>query len=132
MSADPSEISGALAKQMVQNSKVHFNVDQETIIITEDKIRLCMHQHLGRVEARREWIAPTGVLITLLIIFPTTTFKDFIFTAAVWTAIFVIATLITFAWLIRAIIRARRAPSVEDIVRVMKRESARELGGTGT
>jgi len=124
---NPTKImTDALATQIVQNTTLHLNLSQEAIVITEDKVRLCLIQHLGKIEARKEWIAPAGVVLTLLITFATTTFRDFGLKADVWQAMFVIATLLSVVWLLRAIWRAWKAPTVADVVLEMKQAGATE------
>ena len=130
MTDNSSEIiSSALASQMVQNTSLHLNVGQNTIVITEDKVKLCLLEHLGRLEARREWMTPAGVLLTLVLTFATTSFKDFLLVAATWQAVFVIASALTTGWLLFALRRAWNAPSVDDVVGVMKRASVPKSGG---
>ncbi|HTY55766.1 MAG TPA: hypothetical protein VMB26_11220 [Candidatus Binataceae bacterium] len=122
MTSNSSQIiSGALADQLVQNTSVHLNLAQDAIVITEDKVKLCLLEHLAKLESRREWVAPAGILITLLVTFPTTTFNDFIFKAATWQAGFIIAAILTAAWFIRSLVKAWRTPTVDDVVAVMKR-----------
>jgi len=129
MTNEPSEIiSSALADRMVQDTDVHLNVGQSTIVITEDKVRLCLMQHLGKLESRRGWFTPAGILLTLLLTFVTTSFKDFVLSASTWEAAFGIAALLAAGWLIIAFVCAWNAPSVDDIVGVMKQASDQEEG----
>lgn len=121
------QISGTLSGQIVQNTKVHLNLDQDAIVITEDKLRLCLMTHLGRLEQRRGWIAPLGIFVTILITLATTKFQYFVFEAAVWKAIFVIGAIASFLWLVRAAVIALRAPNIDDVVNEMKR-----VGGTAS
>lgn len=122
-------VSDALASQIVQNTTLHLNLSQDAIVITEDKIRLCLIEHLGRIEAKKDWVAPTGVLLTLLITFATTTFQDFGLKAATWQSIFIISTVLSIGWLLGAIRKAWNAPSVKDLVATMKRAGATQSQG---
>lgn len=122
-------VSDALASEIVQNTTLHLNLSQDAIVITEDKVRLCLIEHLGRMEAKKDWIAPAGVLLTLLITFATTTFQDFGLKAATWQAIFVISAVLSLAWLIWAAKAAWSAPGVEDVVAIMKRAGASQSQG---
>jgi hypothetical protein len=108
---------GFASQFMQDTSKVYSNLGQEIIITTEDKIRLCLMKHLSQMEKRNAWIAPLGILLTIAIVFPTTTFRDFFFlTADTWKAIFVISGLISAAWLIRTLWEARVSSSLTDVV----------------
>lgn len=116
---------GNLADEIVQNTKLHLNLGQDAIVITEDKVRLCLMEHLKRMEARRTWIAPVSVLVTIIAVFVTTEFKDdFVFKAATWEAIFFLLGVMNFGWLVVAVWRAWKAPNVEDIVKMMKKAGA--------
>lgn len=123
---DPSSkiMTDALGQQIVQQTKLHLNLSQDAIVITEDKVKLVLLQHLRRLEAKKEWLAPAGVVVTLVTTFATTTFREFMVPASTWQAIFVIATLISLVWLFRAAWAALRAPTVEDVVSSMKRAGA--------
>jgi hypothetical protein len=125
MNAPPDQMfSDALTSQLVQHTNFHVNLGQDAIIITEDKVRLCLMTHLNRVEDRRQWIAPAGILATLLVVFPTTTFNDFWgLKAAVWQAIAVVSAILTFAWLVKSGFKALNAKTLDDVIGEMKRAS---------
>lgn len=100
---------------------VHSNLDQEIIQITEDKLRLVLNQHLTKCEQRLAWVAPLGLLIAIVTAFTTATFKDaLMLSAATWEAAFLITALISAAWLVKTVITAFQAPTVEDIVAKVK------------
>ncbi len=100
---------------------VHSNLDQEIIQITEDKLRLVLNLHLAKCEQRLAWVAPLGLLIAILTAFTTATFKDaFMLSAATWEAAFLIAALLSAAWLAKTAIAAFQASTVEDIVAKIK------------
>jgi hypothetical protein len=104
--------------------RVDTNVRQQIIITTADKARLCLMQALDRMEQRRAWMAPAGILATLVVIFPTTTFNDFLgLSKEYWRALFTIAAICTTVWLIRALLRIRVSLSVDDIVDRLRTES---------
>lgn len=105
-----------------ETSQVFSNVSQEIILLTEDKIRLALLHHLSIMEQRRSWIAPLGILLTILIVFPTTAFQHFFgLSAATWQAIFVIACLASAFWLIITLRNAFRSSSIDDVILELKR-----------
>jgi len=110
----------ALTNQLAQNTRVHFNLDQNAIITTEDKVRLVLLTHLTVLEKKNSWIAPAGTFITILTSFVTTNFKDFWLPASTWEAIFLLSGVASFVWLIVALKQAYSAPSVDDIVSELK------------
>jgi hypothetical protein len=100
--------------------KVDTNVRQEIIILTADKARLCLRDTLQRMEHRKAWIAPAGILATLLVVFPTTTFQDFLnLSKDFWKAFLSIAALAAFAWLVVCLARIKNSLTVDDIVSLL-------------
>jgi|SRR5690554_1971714 len=112
---------GTYTRKTVDVTEVHSNVDQRIIQITEDKIKLILKGHLENLENKKAWIAPLGILVTLLAVFCTTDFKKAFFSADTWQAFFVMATILTVAWLVRAFYCLSRAESLDDIVEKIKR-----------
>lgn len=111
----------ALTNQLAQNTRVHFNLDQNAIITTEDKVRLVLLTHLAILEQKKSWIAPAGIFIAILTSFVTTNFKDFWLPASTWEAIFLLSGVASFVWLLIALKQAYSAPSVDDIVSELKK-----------
>jgi hypothetical protein len=106
---------------MVNVSDVHINVSQNLIITTEDKLRLCLSEHLKRMERKNSWITPLGILIAILVTLVTSTFKDVGLSADTWRAIFIIAGVLSLGWLIWSIKEAWKSEKIEDIVEELKR-----------
>lgn len=113
-------MTNVLTNQLAQNTRVHFNLGQNAIITTEDKVRLVLLTHLSVMEQKKSWIAPAGILITILTSFVTTNFKDFFLPAATWEALFLLSGAASFIWLLVALKQAYSAPSVDDIVSELK------------
>jgi len=102
-------------------SQVVYNVSQEYITTTGDKIRLCMHSHIEHLGRRRAWTTPLGIFLTILVTLVTTTFKDAILLSAqTWQAIFIIAGGLSVLWLIWSLIKMPKAETEEDIVKALK------------
>ena len=115
------DLKGFASQLMQDTSKVYSNLGQEIIITTDDKIRLCLIEHLSRMGKRTAWITPLGIFLTIGIVFPTTTFREFFYLSAdTWKAIFVIGGLISIVWLIRAVWQARVSSSLGDVVKSIK------------
>lgn len=105
---------------------IHSNLDQEIIQITEDKLRLVLNEHIAQTEQRKAWIAPLGLLIAIITAFTTSNFKDALFKAHTWEAIFFITGLLSAGWLALTGIQAIRSPSVQEIVEKIKNRSVKE------
>jgi hypothetical protein len=114
----------SFGSDLVQTSRVHLNLSQDVIITTEDKLRLCLGTQVEAFKHKQAWIAPVSLFVTLLIVFATSTFKEFILPAATWQAVFVICTIAAAIWSIFAVIKAigsRR--KLDDLVNDIKKSS---------
>ena len=100
--------------------RVDRNVTQEFILVTADKARLILREAADRMEQSNSWQAPLGILVTIGVIFPTTTFQDFGLSKDVWKSLFLMAALICLVWLVRSWWRRKKSPSVEEIVNQLR------------
>lgn len=117
----PSIDISSIGSQLVEVSDVHLNVNQEVVITTEDKMRLCLTQHLNRMERKRAWIAPFGVFIAIITALASATFIDTFLKADTWKAIFILSGLISFVWLLLTIKDAFIAETIDDVVVELKK-----------
>lgn len=101
--------------------EVHLNVSQEVIVTTEDKLKLCLTEYLGKVECKRAWIAPFGILLSVIVTLVTTTFKNTVLEAATWKAIFVIVAITSGIWLVCTLKYAFRAITINSIINELKK-----------
>ncbi|MFA5360193.1 MAG: hypothetical protein WC349_04535 [Patescibacteria group bacterium] len=89
MEEKQSEIlKNSLHKLILDNSDVTSNLREIIIISTEDKIELCLIKYLKDLEEKKSWIAPVGLLLTIILTFLTTEFKTWGFSKEIWQAIF--------------------------------------------
>lgn len=110
-----------LSDELMGKIAIHKNTDQDVIVTTEDKVRICLLQHLKYFERRSAWIAPLGILLALVTTFLTSSFNNFYLDAATWRAIFLVSGVVTFGWLVYAVVCAFRSKGVDDIVRELKK-----------
>lgn len=81
--------------------KRRSNVKSDLIEITEDKLENILLKHLQRLGTRRSWITPLSLFITTLLAILSATFGDMLgIEAPVWKAIFLLASIASFLWLI--------------------------------
>ena len=115
-----------LHQQVRQTNTIHWNLEQDTIITTEDKLRLCLHNAIDRLDVKRKWWTPSALLVTLILALTTTEFKDqFTIPAATWQAFFLLLVVATVLWTVVAIWKATRVKvSVESIVSEIKQQPA--------
>ena len=118
-----STINTGSIESLVNVSEVHLNVSQEVIVTTEDKMRLCLSEHLKRMEKRKGWVAPLGILGAIVVTLVTSTFKDMGLDAATWKAVFIITGLISLCWLIHSVKESWNSEKMEDIIKCVKKDS---------
>jgi hypothetical protein len=106
MSDAHASFEQAFGEELIQKSKFHLNLGQDVIVITEDKLRLSLRDVVDSLGIRRAWIAPMSLLITILLVFATTSFQQFIFDAATWRAVFILCAAGTFVWSCYSIYKA--------------------------
>ena len=108
--------------QITKDSTIHANVRQEYLILTEDKVRLCLRDHVTTLEKKAAWQAPLGVFLALLLALVTTDFKDAIgVTKDAWHAFFLMALILSLVWLARTSYTAIKAPTLDEVVAVLKK-----------
>jgi len=130
---DQANILREYAGTMIrETSKVHSNLGQQIVITTEDKIRICLMIHLARMEKHRGWTTPLGIFLTLLVVFPTTTFQSWLnIPAETWQAVLILSCVLSFIWLCISAWGARTKPSIDNVIFELKKSSLTETEGNG-
>ncbi len=99
----------------------YVNVEQEVLHVTVDKLRLCLTERIGQLKKSREWIAPLGIVLTLLATLVGSTFRNNILKAGQWEVVFWIAFGAGVLWLAWAgWTGCRNRVTVESIVEELK------------
>ena len=111
---------GRIAPETVEVTNIHDNVAQEVVRITVDRLQLVLSRYISHLEARRQWVAPLGILVAILMAFATTSFKDFYLSADTWRAFFIWAMILVFVWLLRCCYLAYKSKKIEDIIEELK------------
>jgi Flp pilus assembly protein TadB len=107
-------------KLAVDVKKVNVNVSQEMIIITEDKVKLCLMKYLENMEKRSSWTTPLAIFLTVVVTLLTTSFKVFIVSSEVWQAVFIIIGGLSLFWLIISLYKRPKAKKIEDVIKELK------------
>jgi hypothetical protein len=125
------KISLELDQELLERSIVHKNIGQEFIVTTTDKIKLSLLERRDILKAKTDWIAPTGILITLTATLVAANFTKFLgLTPEVWKALFIACTILDSFWLLYSIYRVikfRRKGSVESFIQDLKIGSPDEV-----
>lgn len=106
-----------------QPSDLYLNIREKVIVITEDKLRICLIEHIKNAEEKRTWITPLCILIAVILTCVTTTFHDAWFDASTWKAIFLLVGAMNFAWLLWGLNKLRKSKKIEYILEEVKKEA---------
>ena len=121
--AEPKKDELKFIFEKAGQSQVIYNVSQEYITTTSDKIRICLHEHMEHLGKRRAWTTPLGILLTILVTLSTTTFKDALLPAQTWQSVFILSAIISSIWLVITIRQIPKAENEEDIIKALKKGS---------
>jgi hypothetical protein len=100
---------------------VHINIAPVVIATTEDKLKLALHERQRIFRSREAWIAPLGILLSIVTTLLTTDFRMFLLAAAVWEAIFFISAIAAFLWLIYTLWQCSKSQSIDEFIHYIKR-----------
>jgi hypothetical protein len=109
----------------VEITAVHGDLTQQVVQITLDKLCLVLHRHVEKSTRSRDWIAPAGVLLSILLTFASTTFRDNVLSAATWSAVFLLLAIASAGWLVVTLLRLRRAETIDQLVERIKSADTR-------
>lgn len=126
-----TKMSLELDEELLKRSIVHKNIGQEFIVTTTDKIKLSLLEHRDVLKAKIDWIAPTGILITLIATLVATNFTKFLgLSPEVWKALFIACAILDSVWLLYSIFRLKKflhKGSVESFIEDLKIGSPDEV-----
>jgi hypothetical protein len=94
-------------------SYVTVNYGQHFIKTTEDKVRLCLNEKIDELSStihnKESWATPLGIFSTIIVVFVTTEFRDWVLLSGTWNTIFIIAAIATFIWLFVTVCKALKS-----------------------
>ena len=91
---------------LIGNQNIYQNTAQDYIVTTKDKVELVLLKTEKALSDKNSWITPLSLTITCVISLITADFKDFLLSASVWEALFILSSIIFSIWLIYAAIIA--------------------------
>lgn len=116
------KISPATRVQTVANvEQIHNNTSQEVITITTDKLRLALISHLDCVEKRDAWQMPLSLLVGVIVVFCSSSFKDALgLPAATWQAIFLLFGAGCFIWFLASLRKLKNSTSLDQLIHTIQ------------
>jgi len=119
---EKNDLENADIISMLKVAKIHKNLDQEIIVITEDKAKLAILEYNNNLSKSNSWTVPLGICVTITLTLFTADFKDFIFEKVYWFALFIFSDILFFTWFLVAGFRAIKN-NKKDLIDVMKEVS---------
>jgi len=95
--------------------EIDKNTNQKLIIVTHDKVLLCLKRNISRL-GKKEWIAPLSTVTTIILALITADFRSALWLGpAEWKAMFVLSGFLATGWLAFMLRRALNALTVNDV-----------------
>ncbi len=127
MSKDSTIVSDSkLSKKLIDNTKIHENIDQEIIITTKDKLELCLNDYTNKIKNNNDWLTPFSIFLAIAITLLTASFKTFFISAELWQAIFVVVGCVSLLKTILALIHRTKIISVVELIDKIQKKSISE------
>ncbi len=125
----PIKIDKAVGSIMMEGSEHAYNLGQVIVYTTEDKIRLCLLDFEKKRDRKQQWLTPLGICLTMLVTLVTTTFKEVIFPAATWEALFILGFITTCIWTIVWFLGRGNGMSIDSVVKTLKHKESEVFAG---
>lgn len=105
-------------RRIANETTIVFNVAQDVVMTTKDKLRLVLNDYLGKLVRTTDWLSPLALCLGIVLQLATTDFKDKTFgvDGVAWRTIFVlvgVAALVRTVWVLVAL---KRRVTVETVV----------------
>jgi hypothetical protein len=110
---------------------IRRNVGQEVIVITVDKVRICLMTQQNYLSRSNDWVAPFGILMAILATLVSADFKKFYFDASIWHSLFIVTAFISLFFLVRSLIDKFRYRKHKGIEQIIGELTASSKGGAG-
>ena len=112
-----------IGKEFTDKLTVHKQLNQEVVITTVDKIKLCLFKNRDCLSSKKDWLLPLSLFITLITTLVAASFNNYILKQEVWESIYIIASFICFVWLLISLLKLKKIigkGTIEEIVKEMK------------
>lgn len=103
---------------LMSAQQVSINTESKLIVISEDKLKLALIDYQENRLSRGVWVAPFGIMLTILVAVITTDFRPtFGIEAAVLKAGFYFALVASAGWFLFSLFQMRKSESIEDLIK---------------
>lgn len=107
--------------QVISVEEIHDNTSQQLISITSDKLKLALIDHLDCVAKKNAWHMPLSLLVGVVVVFCSSTFKSaFGLSADTWSAIFVLFGGGCLLWFLVCLSKLRNSRTLDELIEIIK------------
>ena len=112
---------------IVENTDIFDNIGQTIFMITRDKFKLLLIEHIDAIIKRKTFLLPLGLFLAIALTFCTADFKNFLFLKkAHWESIFALAGAVCLFFTVQGFIRSRGEKSkIDFLIKEIKKESSK-------
>jgi hypothetical protein len=117
-------------REFSERLTVHKNLGQEVVVTTVDKVKLCLIENRECLGAQKEWVMPMSLGIAFGTTLIAAQFRDVVFKADVWQALYIFGTIGCLIWFARTALAAWRSRSrggIDEVVSRLKTEGVGEV-----
>jgi hypothetical protein len=108
--------------------RVAYNIRQEVIVVTRDKVELCLSKHVSMMEQRRLWLVFFGICLACVAALVSSTFRDaFGIKADAWFAMFALVGAGSGLATLFFLVTRGRAKTVHQLIDELKAESPQAI-----
>ncbi len=93
------------------------NTQSNIILITDDKLKVILLENKETIVKNHDYFAPSTLIISLILTFCTTDFKDFLsINAGTWKGLYLALTLGALIWLFITIKQRKRSITIDELI----------------
>jgi len=111
--------------------KVHTNIAQDIIVITDDRVYRVLSPWCQSVEKCSSWVGPVSLTVTIWLTLLSATFQDkFGISKEEWSALFVFGGIVATIWCICTLYRCmcKRPQTLDQLLEQLKASSLTKQG----
>ena len=120
----PGDLTFKLSDEFTRKLILHSAVSGEILVVTMDKVELCLMKNRDLLTSKHQWLTPVGLFFSFVAtLTAVSTFNDLILKADVWHAMFVLLAVGTFVWSLVAVGAALKLwgrGGIDDICKDLK------------
>jgi hypothetical protein len=112
--------SDDLANEIIGNSTLTICLPANNVMVSEDKLEICLKDYHADVKSRDAWITPACIALSILLTLTTSKFKDALVPASTWQAFFLMGLVVDVIWLLSSIGWRKKHPEIKEIITALK------------